>query len=279
MQINTKHVKTEVLVENGGTVVIGGIYEQDDRTDITKVPFLGDLPLIGWLFKNTTTSSAQDGAARLHYAARGQRTPDDSLRAAALASSQYDGRDLPAVFVSTMPYEARGNLYLVGMMGAGKTTVGRLLARRLKLRFLRRRPRDRARCGVKIPVIFEIEGESGFRARETQAIAELTSLDGIVLATGGGAVSQGESRAARGARHRGLPARDAGGSYERVRQDRNRPLLAADDPLGRLRELYRERDPLYREVADVVDRYRTAERPGTGARLLEQLGELWKASA
>src|SRR6185436_623983 len=57
VQINTKHVKTEVLVENGGTVVIGGIYEQNDRTDITKVPFFGDLPFIGFFFKNTTTSS------------------------------------------------------------------------------------------------------------------------------------------------------------------------------------------------------------------------------
>jgi type IV pilus assembly protein PilQ len=59
VQINTKHVKTEVLVENGGTVVIGGIYEQNDRTDITKVPFFGDLPGIGWLFKNNTTVSSK----------------------------------------------------------------------------------------------------------------------------------------------------------------------------------------------------------------------------
>ncbi|MGH8725396.1 MAG: type IV pilus secretin PilQ, partial [Burkholderiales bacterium] len=59
VQINTKHVKTEVLVENGGTVVIGGIFEQNDRTDITKVPFFGDLPVVGWLFKNTTTSSTK----------------------------------------------------------------------------------------------------------------------------------------------------------------------------------------------------------------------------
>ena len=57
MQINTKHVKTEVLVENGGTVVIGGIYEQNDRTDITKVPFFGDLPFLGWLFRNNTTTT------------------------------------------------------------------------------------------------------------------------------------------------------------------------------------------------------------------------------
>src|SRR5436190_9304046 len=80
------------------------------------------------------------------------------------------------------------NVYLVGMMGAGKTTVGRLLARRLKLRFIDSDHEIEARCGVKIPVIFEIEGEPGFRAREAQAIAELCALEGVVLATGGGAV-------------------------------------------------------------------------------------------
>src|SRR5215210_3058216 len=94
-----------------------------------------------------------------------------------------------------------GNLYLVGMMGAGKTTVGRLLARRLKLRFIDSDHEIEHRCGVKIPVIFEIEGEPGFRSREAQAIAELTELDAIVLATGGGAVLAASSRerlAARG---------------------------------------------------------------------------------
>src|SRR5258707_12047899 len=77
------------------------------------------------------------------------------------------------------------NVYLVGMMGAGKTTVGRLLARRLKLRFIDSDHEIEARCGVKIPVIFEIEGEAGFRAREAQAIAELCALEGVVLATRG----------------------------------------------------------------------------------------------
>ena len=79
MQINTKHVKTEVLVENGGTVVIGGIYEQNDRTDVTKIPLLGDLPVVGWLFKNNTTHDEQDRAADLHHAAHRQRAPDDPL--------------------------------------------------------------------------------------------------------------------------------------------------------------------------------------------------------
>jgi len=76
-----------------------------------------------------------------------------------------------------------GNVYLVGMMGAGKTTVGRLLARRLKLRFIDADQELERRCGVKVPLIFDIEGEAGFRAREAQLLAELTALDGVVLGT------------------------------------------------------------------------------------------------
>src|SRR5687767_10787315 len=90
--------------------------------------------------------------------------------------------------------EASGNLYLVGMMGAGKTTVGRVLARRLKRQFLDSDHEIEGRCGVKIPVIFEIEGEAGFRLREAQVIEELCALQGIVLATGGGAVLPISSR-------------------------------------------------------------------------------------
>ena len=93
------------------------------------------------------------------------------------------------------------NIYLVGLMGAGKTTVGRLLARRLKLRFVDSDQEIERRCGVKIPLIWEIEGEAGFRGREAQVLAELTAQDGAVLATGGGSVLLDENRkrlAARG---------------------------------------------------------------------------------
>ena len=173
-----------------------------------------------------------------------------------------------------------GNVYLVGMMGAGKTTVGRTLARRLKLRFVDSDHEIEARCGVKIPVIFEIEGEAGFRAREAQAIAEISALEGIVLATGGGVVLAAENRRLL-AEHgtvvylRATPEH----LYERVRQDRNRPLLAGADPLARLRALYRERDPLYREIADlVVDTGRQSVQV-LARGLLEQLGAQWKASA
>ena len=173
-----------------------------------------------------------------------------------------------------------GNIYLVGMMGAGKTTVGRALARRLKLRFIDSDHEIEARCGVKIPVIFEIEGEPGFRTREAQTIAELTMLQGIVLATGGGVVLAEENRRLLAERGtvvylRATPER----LYERVRQDKNRPLLATGDPLERLRKLYRARDPLYREVADlVVDTGRQSVQV-LARSLLEQLGALWKASA
>ncbi|MGH8705178.1 MAG: shikimate kinase [Burkholderiales bacterium] len=139
------------------------------------------------------------------------------------------------------------------MMGAGKTTVGRLLARRLKRAFHDADHEIERRCGVRIPVIFDIEGEAGFRARESQVIAELTALEGVVLATGGGVVLAEENRrrlAARGTVVY-LHARPAD-LWERVRQDRNRPLLATPDPEKKLEELYAQRDPLYREVADVV---------------------------
>jgi shikimate kinase len=173
-----------------------------------------------------------------------------------------------------------GNLYLVGMMGAGKTTVGRMLARRLKLRFVDSDHEIEARCGVKIPVIFEIEGEAGFRAREAQAIAELVQLDGIVLATGGGVVLAPQNRQLLAARGTVVYLRATPEHlYERVRQDRNRPLLATGNPLARLRELYRERDPLYRGIADfVVDTGRQSVQV-LARGLLEQLGERWRVSA
>lgn len=148
---------------------------------------------------------------------------------------------------------APNNLVLVGMMGAGKTTVGRLLARRLKRAFHDSDEEIERRCGVRIPVIFDIEGEAGFRAREQQAIADLCALGDAVIATGGGAVLAEENRR----RLAGcgtvvyLHARPAQ-LWHRVRHDRNRPLLATPEPQKRLQELYDARDPLYREVADIV---------------------------
>ena len=145
------------------------------------------------------------------------------------------------------------NLIIVGMMGAGKTTIGRLLARRLKRLFYDSDQEIERRCGVRIPVIFDIEGEIGFRVRETQVIAELCAIDETVLATGGGAVLAEENRR-RLAAHGiviYLHARP-GHLWQRVRHDRNRPLLATPDPQKKFEDLYAVRDPLYREVADIV---------------------------
>ena len=172
------------------------------------------------------------------------------------------------------------NLFLVGLMGAGKSTVGRLLARRLKRSFYDSDHEIERRCGVGIPVIFDIEGERGFRAREAQVIAELAALDGIVLATGGGVVLDAENRrrlAARGTVVY-LHARPAD-LYERVRHDRNRPLLANADPLIKLEELYAQRDPLYREVADLVVNTGRQSAQALARDLLARLEEKWKLSA
>ena len=146
-----------------------------------------------------------------------------------------------------------GSIFLVGMMGAGKTSVGRVLAKRLQKMFYDSDHVIEDRTGVKIPVIFEIEGEAGFRVRESAVVDELTALRDIVLATGGGAVL-GEKNRDR-LRTRGTvvylraSVRDL---LNRTRHDKNRPLLRAADPRARLTELYEKRDPLYREVAHLT---------------------------
>jgi shikimate kinase len=110
-----------------------------------------------------------------------------------------------------------------------------------------------SRTGVKIPVIFELEGEAGFRAREAGVIEELTALKEVVLATGGGAVLDEKNRQLLHTRGTVVYLRaTVNDLWNRTRHDRNRPLLQTADPLGRLRDLYAQRDPLYREIAHVV---------------------------
>jgi shikimate kinase len=147
----------------------------------------------------------------------------------------------------------RGNLFLVGLPGAGKSTLGRQLARRLHKRFVDADVELEQRLGVSIPTIFEIEGESGFRDREEVTLAELTALEGIVLSTGGGAVLRAANRVR--LKENGTVIylhAEPSTLWARIRHSRNRPLLQTTDPMGRLAELYAQRDALYRETADHV---------------------------
>ncbi len=149
--------------------------------------------------------------------------------------------------------ESRPNIFLVGLMGSGKTTIGRQLARALDLEFVDSDHEIEARTGATIPWIFDIEGEEGFRKRERAVIDELTRRRGIVLATGGGAVLSPENRRHLKARGTVVYLRASVEElYERTARDKNRPLLQTDDPKGRLRELLAAREPLYLEVADLV---------------------------
>ena len=146
-----------------------------------------------------------------------------------------------------------GNIFLVGMMGAGKTSVGRVLAKRLNKVFYDSDHVIEERTGVKVSVIFEIEGEPGFRHRESAVLHELTALDEVVLATGGGAVLAQENRDRLRTRGTVVYLRaSVKDLLNRTRHDKNRPLLQTADPRARLNELYEMRDPLYREVAHVT---------------------------
>ncbi len=144
-------------------------------------------------------------------------------------------------------------IFLVGMMGAGKTTIGRQLAAALGREFLDLDQAIEERCGVSIPTIFDIEGEAGFRKRETSLLDELTRLKGIVLATGGGAILAAANRAMLSERGLVIYLRaDARELYRRVARDRNRPLLQTPNPQQRIVELLEQREPLYKQLADVT---------------------------
>lgn len=155
------------------------------------------------------------------------------------------------------PEESRklqsGNLILVGMMGSGKTTVGRSLARHLGKSFVDCDDEIQKRTGVTISHIFDIEGEAGFRQRETATLCDLVSANDMVLSTGGGAVLMEQNRGL--LRANGIVIylkASVHDLWQRTRHDRNRPLLQTDDPHAKLTELYHQRDPLYRQVADIV---------------------------
>lgn len=147
------------------------------------------------------------------------------------------------------------NLILIGPMGAGKSTIGRLLAAELSRDFHDSDHEIQARCGADIPWIFDVEGEAGFRLREEQVIDDLTVLTGVVIATGGGAVLKEENR--RRLRERGTVIylfTTVEQQLKRVAKDRNRPLLQRPDREQVLRDMFELRDPLYRATADIVVR-------------------------
>ena len=146
-----------------------------------------------------------------------------------------------------------GNLILVGMMGSGKTTIGRTLAKHLGKVFVDSDEEIQQRTGVTIAHIFDIEGEAGFRQREAAAIHDLVGRDNMALATGGGAVLAEQNRAL--LKQNGIVIylkASVHDLWQRTRHDRSRPLLQAVDPRARLTELHHQRDPLYQEVADIV---------------------------
>ncbi len=146
-----------------------------------------------------------------------------------------------------------GSLFLTGPMGAGKSTIGRQLSKQLKRPFHDSDHEIEKRTGVDIPLIFELEGEAGFRRREAAVIDELTQLPDIILATGGGAILDPLNR--QHLRERGTVIylhTSVDQQLKRTCRDRNRPLLQTDDPRGKLAALMAEREPLYREIASLV---------------------------
>jgi shikimate kinase len=158
---------------------------------------------------------------------------------------------------ATTPLSKRlsGNIFLVGMMGAGKTTIGKMLAKQLGKTFVDCDQEIQHRTGVTITHIFDVEGEAGFRKRESATIRELVRRDNLVMATGGGAILNETNRVELS--HNGIVVYLKGSVHDlwqRTRHDRNRPLLQTADPLIRLKELYKQRDPLYTETADLIIR-------------------------
>ncbi len=166
---------------------------------------------------------------------------------------------------------AHRSVFLIGMMGAGKSTVGRLLAHHLNFEFIDADRELEARSGVPIPTIFDVEGEAGFRRREVALLQELSQRPGIVLATGGGAVLN--EQMAQALRQRGLVIylrATADEIFRRTRNDRSRPLLQTANPRAVIDKLVAEREPLYEKAAHLVFQSAASNPRRLVTRLMEQ---------
>ena len=147
----------------------------------------------------------------------------------------------------------RSNVYLIGPMGSGKTTIGQRLARKLGLEFLDSDHELEAQTGASVSLIFDVEGEKGFRDRETRMLEDLTGRRGVLVATGGGAVMRKENRNLLGSSGLVIYLRTSvAQQLQRLRRDRSRPLLQTSDRKEKLTRLAEERNPLYEELADIV---------------------------
>lgn len=166
------------------------------------------------------------------------------------------------------------NVFLIGLMGAGKTTVGRHLARLLGFEFVDADHEIETHTGATIPLIFEIEGEEGFRKREAAAIAELVKREHMVLATGGGAILLPENRAALRTHGTVVYLRaELETLLSRTSRSNHRPLLNSGDPRTRLEELLRNREPLYRDTADLIVETGRGSAPSVAKKIVTRLKE------
>ena len=165
------------------------------------------------------------------------------------------------------------NIFLVGPMGAGKSTIGRHLAQMLHLQFHDSDQEIESRTGADIGWVFDVEGEEGFRRREAQVIADLTEMQGIVLATGGGSVQSKDIRNFLSAR--GIVVyleTTIDKQVARTQRDKRRPLLQVDDPREVLENLAEVRNPLYEEIADLIVKTDDQSAKVVANQIIEQLG-------
>ncbi len=167
------------------------------------------------------------------------------------------------------------NIFLIGPMGAGKSTIGKQLAKQLKIEFYDSDREIEERAGVDIDWIFDVEGEDGFRVREKNIIEELTALQPIVLATGGGAIVEAENRRFLGGRGVVIYLDTSlEQQLERTKRDRRRPLInRAEDPQVVIQALHEERSPLYEDLAD----YKISTDQGSVRQVAKKIVEMLNA--